>query len=256
MACRGQHSRTNVSALGWYNSAFPVEGRKNQGPQRAAEWPNDRMDQKRCRGPGEWAELKKYSLLVKGCSETEWNNTRTWTLKAHAQFQVSTQNKSILLKTTFLLSLNVPRGPWSLVTWVLVCVYHLCQRSRHSLKTLGMQLKNQRSRVDCVESLAALDEQDICYLMPAQFLSSWVAWSTTGTSFCGMHTLYLSSHLLNSQEQRAGPGIVISPRSLSHPGQSPSWFALCYPTGPSSSFSSILVNGGQLPAPPSVPDWW
>lgn len=182
MACRGQHSRTNVSALGWYNSAFPVEGRKNQGPQRAVEWPNDRIDQKRCRGPGEWAELKKYYLLVKGCSEREWNNTKTWTLKAHAQFQVSTQNKSILLKTTFLLSLNVPRGPWSLVTWVLVCVYHLCQRSRHSLKTLGMQLKNQRSRVDCVESLAALDEQDICYLMPSQFLSSWVAWSTTGTS--------------------------------------------------------------------------
>lgn len=40
-----------------------------------------------------------------------------------------------------------------------------------------MQLKNQQSRVDCIESGAALDLQDIGYLLPAQFLSSWVTLS-------------------------------------------------------------------------------
>ena len=145
------------------------------------------------------------------------------------------QNKSLLLKTTHLLSLAMSRGPWSLVTRALACLFSLCQGSRCSLKTLGMQLKDQQSRVNWLESWAALDLQDIWCLMTAQLLTSWVTlrdhWDIS---------LWDADDLLNSQEQRASVGVITSPYSMPQPP--PKSFLLCPTLFCRSSFQGLLAS--------------
>lgn len=132
-------------------------------------------------------------------------------------------------------------GLWSPITWVLVCLYNLCQRLRQSLKTLGMQLKNQQSRVDCIESGAALDLQDIGCLLSAQFLSSWVTLSNHW-NIC----LWDADNIRTVRSEEPGWGLSLFHIPCNIPPKS---FLICpcYPAGCSSGFSSILDKGGHFP---------
>lgn len=59
------------------------------------------------------------------------------TLGEHAK------QKPLIENNTRALSLGLSWGPLESGDLSLVCLYNLCQRSRHSLKTLGKQLEDQ-----------------------------------------------------------------------------------------------------------------
>ena len=146
VASRGQHCCSNLTQL-WADVIGSLKFRveETQDLQSAAEWPNDRLYQEKYNGPGAWQNFffKKY-LLVDGCNETE--SSKMPRIECHTDWACKTKpyRKGHICSSWMCLE-----GLWSLVTWVLVCFYNLCQRVRHSLKTLGMQFKDQQSRVDC-----------------------------------------------------------------------------------------------------------